>query len=71
MRNDDSQQQSSFTVSTRLASGTQLAFLIWNHGGDGRLSRQAPVTVDTQGEIAIDVPQHGVFALTTKQLEPA
>ena len=71
MRNDDSQQQSSFTVATGLAGGTQLAFLVWNHGGDGRISRQAPVTVGTQGQITIDVPQQGVFALTTKHLEPA
>jgi hypothetical protein len=69
MRNDDSQQQSSFTVPTRLARGTQLAFLVWNHGGEGRISRRAAVTVGAQGQITIDVPQQGVFALTTRQLD--
>ena len=71
MRNDDSQQQSSFTLPTGLASGAQLAFLVWNHDGDGRISRQAPVTVGAQGPVTVDVPQQGVFALTTKDLEPA
>lgn len=58
-------------VPTRLARCTQLAFLVWNHGGGGRISRQAPVTVGARGQITIDVPQQCVFALTTKQLESA
>jgi hypothetical protein len=71
MMNGDSQQQSSFTLATGLAQGTQLALLVWNHGGEGRISRQAPVSVGVRGQVTIDVPQHSVFALTTKQLEPA
>jgi hypothetical protein len=68
-RNTNSEERSSFTVPTGLPSGTQLRFLVWNDDGSGRIAPQPPVTVGDRSSVTISVPQHGVFALTTRELE--
>lgn len=69
-RNEKSERQSPYTVPTGLAKGTNLDFLVWNHDGGGHIAHLAPVTVDDRGTVTINVPQHGVFALTTKPVPP-
>lgn len=68
-KNEKSNQQSSYTVPTSLPKGSGLNFLVWNKDGDGVIAREAPVTVDERSAVTIRVPQHAVFALTTKELE--
>ena len=69
-KNEKSKEQSSFTVPTGLPKGTHLNLLVWNQNGDGHVADEAPVTVDDRAAVTIRVPQHGVFALTTKALPP-
>ena len=69
-KNTKSRQKSSYTLPTGLPTGTQLSLLVWNRDGGGRLFQEPSVTVD-RGKVTISVPQHAVFALTTKALPPA
>jgi hypothetical protein len=45
-----------------------VALAIWNEAGDGLVAPKRAVTADPAGVVAITVPQHAVFVLTTLRL---
>jgi hypothetical protein len=48
-----------------LPPSTTFHLSVWNAAGDGRVAPPQDVTTDSEGVVAINVPQQGVFALTS------
>jgi hypothetical protein len=65
--NAASPTQVSYTVGG-LPASKRLYLAIWNEAGDGVVAPSHAVTTDAAGVATFNVPQHGVFVLTTLRL---